>query len=68
MGVMMKALGVLLRRSALMDSQRNNYGAVCVYRHDPHGVPSGGVGTVHYQAVLRVSNKKSGVCLTCHNT
>jgi hypothetical protein len=23
--------------SALMDSQRNNYGAVCVYCHTPHG-------------------------------
>jgi len=40
----------------------------CASCHDPHGVPSGGVGTVHYPTFLRVGNEESGVCLTCHNT
>ena len=44
----------------------NGYSVECASCHDPHGVPSGGVGSVNYPTFLRVSNTGSGVCLTCH--
>jgi hypothetical protein len=40
----------------------------CASCHDPHGVPSGGVGSVHNPTFLRVDNDQSAVCLTCHDT
>jgi hypothetical protein len=38
----------------------------CASYHDPHGVPSNGVGTVNNKAFMRVSNTGSALCLTCH--
>lgn len=38
----------------------------CASCHDPHGVPSNGVGTVNNKAFMRVSNTGSALCLTCH--
>lgn len=38
----------------------------CASCHDPHGVPSNGVGTVNNKTFMRVSNSGSGLCLTCH--
>ncbi|MBI4938290.1 MAG: cytochrome c3 family protein [Nitrosomonadales bacterium] len=38
----------------------------CASCHDPHGVPSNGVGTVNNKAFMRVSNSGSSLCLTCH--
>ncbi len=40
----------------------------CASCHDPHGVPSAGVGTVFNKTFLRKQNTNgSAVCLTCHN-
>lgn len=39
----------------------------CASCHDPHGVPSGGAGSVFNATFLRKSNTNSGVCMTCHN-
>ncbi|WP_234414066.1 cytochrome c3 family protein [Ideonella sp. A 288] len=38
----------------------------CASCHDPHGVPSAGVGSSFNPSFLRVSNAGSAVCLTCH--
>jgi len=38
----------------------------CASCHDPHGVPSGGQGSVFIRSFLRVDNAQSNVCLTCH--
>jgi Doubled CXXCH motif (Paired_CXXCH_1) len=43
------------------------YEVECGSCHDPHGVPSGGPGSVFNPVFLRVSNTGSGVCLTCHS-
>ena len=42
------------------------YEVECASCHDPHGVPSGGAGSVFNPTFLRVSNVGSGVCLTCY--
>jgi mono/diheme cytochrome c family protein len=42
------------------------YEVECASCHDPHGVPSGGAGSVFNPTFLRVSNVGSGVCLSCH--
>lgn len=39
----------------------------CATCHDPHGVPSGAVGSQNIRSFLRVSNAGSAVCLTCHS-
>jgi mono/diheme cytochrome c family protein len=38
----------------------------CASCHDPHGVPSNGVGSQFNPTFLRVSNTGSALCLTCH--
>ena len=38
----------------------------CASCHDPHGVPSAGVGSDFLPMFLRVDNKGSGVCFSCH--
>jgi len=39
----------------------------CASCHDPHGVPSAGVGSVFFKTFLRKQNTDgSAVCLTCH--
>ena len=38
----------------------------CASCHDPHGVPSGGAGSVFKPSFLRVANTNSALCLTCH--
>lgn len=38
----------------------------CASCHDPHGVPSGGTGSVFNPTFLRVSNAGSSLCMTCH--
>ena len=42
------------------------YEVECATCHDPHGVPSGGPGSIFNPTFLRVSNVGSGVCLSCH--
>ena len=39
----------------------------CASCHDPHGVPSAGVGSTFLPTFLRKTNTGSTVCLTCHN-
>lgn len=39
----------------------------CASCHDPHGVPSGGAGSVMNPTFLRKTNAGSVVCLTCHS-
>jgi hypothetical protein len=39
----------------------------CASCHDPHGVPSGGVGSPFNPSFLRVTASGSTICLTCHN-
>lgn len=39
----------------------------CASCHDPHGVPSAGVGTTFFPTFLRKTNTGSAVCMTCHN-
>ena len=43
------------------------YEVECATCHDPHGVPSGGTGSVFIPAFLRVDNTGSALCLTCHD-
>jgi mono/diheme cytochrome c family protein len=38
----------------------------CASCHDPHGVPSNGVGSQFNPTFLRVANSGSALCLTCH--
>ena len=38
----------------------------CATCHDPHGVPSGGAGSVFNKSFLRKTNEGSAVCMTCH--
>ena len=38
----------------------------CASCHDPHGVPSAGVGSTFKPTFLRVTNTASALCLTCH--
>lgn len=38
----------------------------CASCHDPHGVPEGASGTKFFPSFLRVSNRGSTLCLTCH--
>jgi hypothetical protein len=38
----------------------------CASCHDPHGVPSGGNGSIFKPTFLRVANTASVLCLTCH--
>ena len=38
----------------------------CASCHDPHGVPSAGVGSTFNPTFLRMSNSGSALCLTCH--
>jgi mono/diheme cytochrome c family protein len=45
----------------------DGYEVECASCHDPHGVPSGGPGTVFNPTFLRVTNTGSAVCLTCHS-
>lgn len=42
------------------------YEVECASCHDPHGVPSAGVGSKFIPSFLRVANNNSGLCLTCH--
>jgi cytochrome c553 len=44
-----------------------NYQVECASCHDPHGVPSNGVGTKFNGTFLRKTNAESKVCFTCHN-
>lgn len=44
----------------------NDFSVECASCHDPHGVPSGGQGTVNFPTFLRTSNTGSALCLTCH--
>lgn len=44
----------------------NGYSVECASCHDPHGVPSGGRGSLNNPTFLRVSNAGSELCLTCH--
>lgn len=39
----------------------------CASCHDPHGVPSGGPGSVFNPSFLRVANNNSVLCQTCHS-
>lgn len=39
----------------------------CASCHDPHGVPSAGLGSTFRPTFLRVSNTSSALCLTCHS-
>lgn len=39
----------------------------CGSCHDPHGVPSAGIGTAFLPSFLRKTNSGSAVCLTCHS-
>ncbi|MEJ8836426.1 cytochrome c3 family protein [Ramlibacter sp. AN1133] len=39
----------------------------CASCHDPHGVPSNGVGSQFNPTFLRVTNAGSALCLTCHS-
>ncbi len=43
------------------------YEVECASCHDPHGVPSGGPGSVFNPSFLRVANTNSALCQTCHN-
>ena len=45
----------------------DGYEVECASCHDPHGVPSAGVGSVFNPTFLRVNNAGSAVCLTCHS-
>lgn len=45
----------------------DGYEVECGSCHDPHGVPSGGPGSVFRPTFLRVANTGSAVCLTCHS-
>ncbi len=45
----------------------DGYEVECASCHDPHGVPSGGPGSVFNATFLRISNTGSAVCLTCHS-
>lgn len=38
----------------------------CASCHDPHGVPSGGVGSAFNASFLRVTVDGSNICLSCH--
>lgn len=38
----------------------------CATCHDPHGVPSGGSGSLFNPSFLRLPNAASALCLTCH--
>ncbi len=44
----------------------NGASVECASCHDPHGVPSSGVGSTIRPTFLRKSNAGSAVCLTCH--
>lgn len=50
----------------MYSDSNGNFAVECASCHDPHGVPSGGAGSVFNPTFLRVSNVGSGVCLTCH--
>jgi putative hemolysin len=39
----------------------------CASCHDPHGVPSGGTGSIFNKTFLRKTNEGSAVCQTCHS-
>jgi len=39
----------------------------CGSCHDPHGVPSAGIGSTFLPSFLRKTNSGSSVCLTCHS-
>ena len=43
------------------------YEVECASCHDPHGVPSAGLGSVFNPTFLRIGNAGSAVCLTCHS-
>ena len=45
----------------------DGYEVECASCHDPHGVPSGGPGSVFNATFLRINNAGSAVCLTCHS-
>jgi hypothetical protein len=42
------------------------YEVECASCHDPHGVPSAGVGTTFLPTFLRITPEGSAICLTCH--
>lgn len=44
----------------------NGFAVECASCHDPHGVPSGGQGSVNNPTFMRVTNSGSTLCLTCH--
>ncbi|BAL25176.1 cytochrome c3 family protein [Azoarcus sp. KH32C] len=44
----------------------DGYEVECASCHDPHGVPSAGVGTKFLPTFLRVTPEGSTICLTCH--
>ncbi|HWP13300.1 MAG TPA: cytochrome c3 family protein [Ramlibacter sp.] len=44
----------------------DGFAVECASCHDPHGVPSGGAGSLFNPSFLRVSNAGSELCLTCH--
>jgi len=44
----------------------NGFSVECASCHDPHGVPSGGAGSVNNPTFMRVANTGSALCLTCH--
>lgn len=39
----------------------------CGSCHDPHGVPSAGIGSTFLPSFLRKTNSGSALCLTCHS-
>jgi mono/diheme cytochrome c family protein len=45
----------------------SNFQVECATCHDPHGVPSNGVGSQFNGTFLRKTNGESKVCFTCHN-
>lgn len=49
----------------LYDSGKG-YSVECASCHDPHGVPSGGSGSINNPTFLRIANSNSALCMTCH--
>lgn len=44
----------------------SGFAVECASCHDPHGVPSGGAGSVNNPTFMRITNSGSALCLTCH--
>lgn len=54
------------KREVRLYNSGGGFEVECASCHDPHGVPSGGAGSVFLPTFLRVSNAGSALCLTCH--